>query len=239
MNRINMYAYGWLFELFCVTVFFSCGAPVSKVYSISDGISLFAHPELGKVWNHISAEDAAASDILFFQCARNNLKRDKLIDPANPQEWAHHFQETVFGSERHKEVEGKRIKQKHDEKKQRNAEKSHQTTEFEIALCQLGLLFLISHYVAGLFGDGCLSATVTGIAMIAVLCGCLHKERHRKIFFNITDAHTEKERVRTQWCTYPLSQFCLAAGPFAHQGHYLSNMIVIISWCCVLGCVTA
>lgn len=36
-------------------------------------------------------------------------------------------------------------------KKQRNAEKSHQTTEFEIALCQLGLLFLISHYVAGLF----------------------------------------------------------------------------------------
>lgn len=104
----------------------------------------------------------------------------------------------MFGSERDKEVEGKRIKQKHDENTAEGGEKSHQTTEFEIALCQLGLLFLISHYVAGLFGDGCLSATVTGIAMIVVLCGCLRKERCEKIFLNITDANRETEGTATQ-----------------------------------------
>lgn len=101
-------------------------------------------------------------------------------------------------------------------KKKKAAEKSHQTTEFEIALCQLGLLFLISHYVAGLFGDGCLSAAVTGIAMIAVSRGCLHKERRGKMFFSITDAHAETERATTQRGTYPLSQFCWAAGHLAH-----------------------
>lgn len=55
-------------------------------------------------------------------------------------------------------------------KNRESGKKSHQTTEFEITSCQLGLLFFVSHYVAGLFGGGCLSATVTGITMIAVLC---------------------------------------------------------------------
>lgn len=114
-------------------------------------------------------------------------------------------------------------------KTQRKGEKSHQTTEFEIALCQLGLLFLISHYVAGLFGDGCLSAAVTGIAMIVVLCGCLQKDRQKKIFFNITDTNTETERAGAQRSTPFFCQFCLAAGHFGHKGHYLRCMIVIIN----------
>lgn len=97
-------------------------------------------------------------------------------------------------------MEGKRIKQKHDENTAEGGKESHQTTEFEIALCQLGLLFLISHYVAGLFGDGCLSATVTGIAMIVVLCGCLQKERPKKMFSSITESNTEKERAKTSLC---------------------------------------
>lgn len=118
----------------------------------------------------------------------------------------------MFGCERDKEVEGKRIKQKHDENTAEGGKESHQTTEFEIALCQLGLLFLISHYVAGLFGDGCLSATVTGIAMIVVLCGCLQKERPKKMFSSITESNTEKERAKN----FPLSQFCLAAGHFGY-----------------------
>lgn len=71
--------------------------------------------------------------------------------------------------------------------------KSHQTTEFEIASCQLGLLFFVSHYVAGLFGDGCLSATVTGITMIAVLCFCyLQREKDRRTCSSIALALTQK-----------------------------------------------
>lgn len=66
---------------------------------------------------------SAPSDILFFQWAGNNLKRDCLIDPSNPQEWAYHFKETVFGTQRDEEVQGKRIKQKHDEKQRKGKKK--------------------------------------------------------------------------------------------------------------------
>lgn len=48
------------------------------------------------------------------------------------------------------------------------------------------------------FGDGCLSATVTGIAMIVVLCGCLQKERRKETFFNITESNTETGRAGTR-----------------------------------------
>lgn len=48
----------------------------------------------------IKKEPSVPSDILFFQWAGNNLKRDCLIDPSNPQEWAYHFKETVFGTQR-------------------------------------------------------------------------------------------------------------------------------------------
>lgn len=118
----------------------------------------------------------------------------------------------MFGSERHEEVEGKRIKQKHDEKKKNSGTRKNHIRQRNSKLPCASLAYYSSYLIMWqvFFGDGCLSATVTGIAMIAVLCGCLHKrERRRKIFFNITDAHTEKERATTQRCTYPPSQFRL------------------------------
>lgn len=47
---------------------------------------------------------------------------------------------------------GKWIKQKHDEKQKGRGKKNpHQTVDFEIASCQLCLLYFTSHYVAGSF----------------------------------------------------------------------------------------
>lgn len=144
----------------------------------------------------------------------------------------------MFGSERREEVEGKRIKQKHDEKK-KPAEKSHQTTEFEIALCQLGLLFLISHYVAGLFGDGCLSAAVTGIAMIAVLLFAQRETQEDILQYyrrsrgeGASDHHAE-----VHLSSVPVLLGCRSFGPL--RAHCLSDMMAIVGRCCVQGCVAA
>lgn len=126
---------------------------------------------------------------------------------------------------------GKWIKQKHDEKqkeRERERKKTHQLTDFEIASCQLCLLYFTSHYVAGLFflGDGCLSAAVTGITITACLYFyfiCREKDTREVVLRTACDmntdevSHGEDLNQKNRHSAIPLSSRCSTAQD---------------SWCC-------
>lgn len=80
---------------------------------------------------------------------------------------------------------GKWIKQKHDEKQKGRGKKKHIRRRI-LKLPRANSAYYTSHLIMwrGLFGDGCLSAAVTGITMMAGLVFLLLTETktHRNLF---------------------------------------------------------
>lgn len=106
------------------------------------------------------------------QWERNNLRRlrrEHLIDPSIPEEPKDaHVMETAFGTQKagDREVEGEMDKTKTWWKTERKREKNTSDSGFWNCLVPTLLIILhISLCGGGFFGEGCLSAAVTGITM--------------------------------------------------------------------------
>lgn len=125
-------------------------------------------------------------------------------------------------------------------KKKKAAEKSHQTTEFEIALCQLGLLFLISHYVAGLFWR---RLFVSRCDWNSNDCRLARLFAQREAREDVLQYHRRSrgdgasDHAEGHLSSVPVLLGCRSFGPSG--AHCLSDVMAIVGRCCVQGCVAA